>query len=109
VQVFRSPDCDTIRTLRRPATEKRQGTKSPELGHRLRSERYGDLILTPAVMVGTMLAHLMFDLAPIIIGTIARGGPSQWLAEAVATFTLVLTILGGLRFPRSQFRGWSGW
>ena len=47
---------------------------------------------------GTMLAHLMFDLAPIAIGTTARSGPSQWLAEAVATFTLVLTILGGLRF-----------
>jgi glycerol uptake facilitator-like aquaporin len=51
---------------------------------------------------GTMLAHLMFDLAPIAIGTTERSGPSQWLAEAVATFTLVLTILGGLRFsPQS--------
>lgn len=51
---------------------------------------------------GTILAHLMFDLAPIMIGTTARSGPSQWLAEAVATFTLVLTIVGGLRFsPQS--------
>jgi len=40
----------------------------------------------------------MFDLAPIMIGTTARSGPSLWLAEAVATFSLVLTILGGLRF-----------
>lgn len=47
---------------------------------------------------GTVLAHLMFDLAPIAIGTTARSGPSQWLAEAVATFTLILTILGGVRF-----------
>src|SRR5579864_246858 len=47
---------------------------------------------------GTMLAHLMFDLAPIAIGTTARSGSSQWLAEAVATFTLILTILGGVRF-----------
>lgn len=47
---------------------------------------------------GTVVAHLMFDLAPIAIGTTARSGPSQWLAEAVATFTLVLTILGGVRF-----------
>ena len=45
-----------------------------------------------------MLAHLMFDLAPIMIGTTARSGPSQWLAEAVATFTLVLAILGGIRY-----------
>jgi glycerol uptake facilitator-like aquaporin len=51
---------------------------------------------------GTILAHLMFDLAPIMIGTTARSGPSQWLAEAVATFSLILTILGGLRFsPQS--------
>ena len=46
---------------------------------------------------GTMLAHLMFDLAPLAIGTTTRSGPSQWLAEAVATFTLVLAILGGIR------------
>ena len=39
----------------------------------------------------------MFDLAPLMIGTTARSGPSQWLAEAVATFALVLTILGGMR------------
>jgi glycerol uptake facilitator-like aquaporin len=48
-------------------------------------------------ILGTVVAHLMFDLAPIAIGTTARSGPSQWLAEAVATFTLVLTILGGIR------------
>jgi hypothetical protein len=36
----------------------------------------------------------MFDLAPLAIGTTVRSGPSQWLAEAVATFTLVLAILG---------------
>jgi len=47
---------------------------------------------------GTVLALLMFDLTPIAIGTTARSGPSQWLAEAVATFALILTILGGLRF-----------
>lgn len=48
-------------------------------------------------VLGTVLAHLMFDLAPLAIGIKARSGPSQWLAEAVATFSLVLTILGGLR------------
>jgi glycerol uptake facilitator-like aquaporin len=47
---------------------------------------------------GTLLAHLMFDLAPLAIGATTRSGPSQWLAEAVATFTLVLAILGGLRY-----------
>ena len=49
-------------------------------------------------IAGTMLAHLMFDLAPLMIGVKMRTGPSQWLGEAVATFTLVLTILGGLRY-----------
>ena len=53
-------------------------------------------------IAGTALAHLMFDLAPLVIGATARSGPSQWLAEAVATFTLILTILGGLRYaPQS--------
>jgi glycerol uptake facilitator-like aquaporin len=52
-------------------------------------------------VLGTVLAHLMFDLAPIAIGIRARSGPSQWLAESVATFTLVLTILGGLRYAPS--------
>jgi glycerol uptake facilitator-like aquaporin len=47
---------------------------------------------------GTIVAHLMFDLAPLAIGTTTRSGPSQWLAEAVATFTLVLAILGGIRY-----------
>jgi glycerol uptake facilitator-like aquaporin len=53
-------------------------------------------------IVGTLLAHLMFDLAPLLIGTTIRSGPSQWLGEAVATFTLVLAILGGIRYaPQS--------
>ena len=53
-------------------------------------------------IAGTVLAHLMFDLAPIAIGTTARSGASQWLAEAVATFCLILTILGGVRYaPQS--------
>jgi hypothetical protein len=59
--------------------------------------------VTPYIVVqclggvcGTMIAHAMFDLAPLAIGTTTRSGPSQWFAEAVATFTLVLTILGGV-------------
>jgi glycerol uptake facilitator-like aquaporin len=49
-------------------------------------------------IAGTALAHLMFDLMPLIPGIRARNGPSQWLAEAVATFSLVLAILGGIRY-----------
>jgi glycerol uptake facilitator-like aquaporin len=49
-------------------------------------------------IAGTALAHLMFDLAPLVVGIKPRSGPSQWLSEAVATFSLVLTILGGVRY-----------
>jgi glycerol uptake facilitator-like aquaporin len=48
-------------------------------------------------LAGTVLAHLMFDLSPLVIGTQSRFGPSQWLSEIIATFALVLAILGGLR------------
>lgn len=46
---------------------------------------------------GAMLANIMFDLAPITLSTHVRTGPSQWLAEGVATFGLLLAILGGVR------------
>ena len=49
-------------------------------------------------IAGTVVAHLMFDLAPLAIGIKGREGPSQLFAEAVATFTLVVVILGGLRY-----------
>jgi glycerol uptake facilitator-like aquaporin len=53
-------------------------------------------------IVGTAVAHLMFDLVPLAVGTTARSGASQWFAEFVATFTLIFAILGGLRYsPQS--------
>jgi glycerol uptake facilitator-like aquaporin len=48
-------------------------------------------------LAGTAMAHTMFGLAPLTIGTTARGGAAHWFAEAVATFTLLLAILGGIR------------
>jgi glycerol uptake facilitator-like aquaporin len=48
-------------------------------------------------IVGTAVAHLMFGLAPLMIGTTARALPSLWFSEVVATFTLVIAILGTLR------------
>jgi len=44
-------------------------------------------------IAGTVLAHLMFDLAPLAAGTTIRTGGGQWLAEIVAAFALVSTIL----------------
>jgi glycerol uptake facilitator-like aquaporin len=53
-------------------------------------------------IVGTAVAHLMFDLTPLAVGTTERSGASQWFAEFVATFTLIFAILGGLRYsPQS--------
>jgi glycerol uptake facilitator-like aquaporin len=48
--------------------------------------------------LGALLAHLMFGLDPIQLSTTARTGLPQWLAEFVATFGLLLTILGCVRF-----------
>ena len=49
-------------------------------------------------IAGTWLAHLMFELPVLQMSETVRTGPAQWTAEAVATFGLILTILGGIRF-----------
>jgi glycerol uptake facilitator-like aquaporin len=48
-------------------------------------------------IAGSFLAHAMFELPIIQFSTTVRTGSGQWLAEAVAAFGLVLTILAGLR------------
>ena len=45
-------------------------------------------------LVGVWVAHLMFELPVWQFSITERTGPGQWLAEAVATFGLVLTVLG---------------
>ena len=57
VQVFGRRHDERRLALRRAASKKRQGTKSREVGRRLGSERYGDLIFAPAMTVGAMLAQ----------------------------------------------------
>lgn len=47
-------------------------------------------------VLGVLVAHLMFDLAPFQLSQTVRTGPGQWLSEAVATFGLLLTIFGCL-------------
>lgn len=49
-------------------------------------------------VAGVWLAHAMFDLPVLEISTKLRWGTGQWIAETVATFGLLLTIFGGLRF-----------
>lgn len=45
-------------------------------------------------IVGVWAAHAMFQLPIWQVSMTARTGPGQWLAEIVATFGLLLTILG---------------
>lgn len=45
-------------------------------------------------VAGTALAHAMFDLPAFVLSGHRRFGPGQWLGEGIATFGLVLTILG---------------
>ena len=45
-------------------------------------------------IVGVWTAHLMFELPLWQLSLTARTGSGQWLAEAVATFGLLLTIFG---------------
>jgi glycerol uptake facilitator-like aquaporin len=65
-----------------------------------------DALLYTAVQIvggvaGTILAHAMFALPLLDASLKMRTGGAQWLAEGVAAFGLVATILAGIRFNRS--------
>src|SRR5689334_16475916 len=51
-------------------------------------------------VIGVWSAHLMFDLPLLQFSSTARFGAGQWLAEAIATFGLLLTIFGCLANAR---------
>jgi glycerol uptake facilitator-like aquaporin len=57
-------------------------------------------------ILGTILAHLMFGLEPVQIGTLARNEAGHWLGEFVATLALVFTIIGCLR-QRPEYVPWA--
>ena len=48
-------------------------------------------------ILGAWAAHLMFDLPMLQLSVKARTGLGQWAGEAIATFGLILTILGTVR------------
>lgn len=48
-------------------------------------------------ILGAWAAHLMFDLPTLQLSVKARTGLGQWAGEAIATFGLILTILGTVR------------
>jgi glycerol uptake facilitator-like aquaporin len=65
----------------------------------------GNALLYMAVQIiggvaGTMMAHAMFALPLLDASLKMRTGGAQWLAEGVAAFGLIATILAGLRFDR---------
>lgn len=45
---------------------------------------------------GALAAHAMFELPLVQLSSTLRTGPGQWIAEMVAAFGLILTILGCL-------------
>ena len=49
---------------------------------------------------GTMAAHAMFEHSLLDVGIKVRSGGGQWFAEVIATFGLLVTILGVLRTKR---------
>jgi glycerol uptake facilitator-like aquaporin len=51
-------------------------------------------------IIGTMVAHAMFALPVWDASLKMRTGSAQWLAEGVAAFGLVATILAGVKFNR---------
>ena len=50
-----------------------------------------------AGLLGAFAVHLMFDLPILQYSAKTRWGVGQWVGEGVATFGLILTILGTLR------------
>jgi glycerol uptake facilitator-like aquaporin len=48
-------------------------------------------------ILGAWAAHVMFDLPVLQLSMKARTGLGQWTGEAIATFGLILTILGTVR------------
>jgi len=51
-------------------------------------------------VLGAWAAHRMFDLPTLQLSVKGRTGLGQWTGEFIATFGLILTILGTVRFRR---------
>ena len=56
------------------------------------------LVQVAGGLAGMLIAHAMFAEPLLQVSAKLRSGPAQWLAEFVATFGLVATILGCVRF-----------
>ena len=68
-------------------------------GNRLPKPQVAPYIIAQIVggIAGVILAHAMFDQSQLQVSTKLRWGTGQWVAEATATFGLLLTIFALLR------------
>ncbi len=55
------------------------------------------LVQTTAAIIGAWLAHLMFEEPLFMLSQKVRTGGGQWVAEIIATFGLVATIIACVR------------
>ena len=55
-----------------------------------------------AAITGVWLAHAMFAMPTLEVSAKLRDGPSQWLAEFIATLGLLTTIAGAFRFEKTS-------
>ncbi len=49
-------------------------------------------------IAGVVVAHVMFEMPVLSTSVNVRAGPAQWVSEFVATFGLLATILGCLKY-----------
>ncbi len=68
------------------------------------------LVQSAGCCLGAVLAHAMFELPLVQSSLHVRTGPAQWLAEAVATFGLLLVVTGHRRAEDAPWMvaGWIG-
>ena len=62
-----------------------------------RTALYYSVVQIMGGISGALVAHIMFELPLIEASSTARTGVSQWVAEFVATFGLIASILGCLK------------
>jgi arsenate reductase len=71
------------------------GTTTRELAAYIPAQVFG-------ACVGAIVANLMFDLDPVTFSTHERSGGGVWLGEVVATFGLLIVILGVVRSGKAE-------
>ena len=71
------------------------GMTTPELAAYMSAQVLG-------ACVGAMVANLMFDLPAVTLSTDTRSAGGVWLGEFVATFGLLMVILGVVRSGRAS-------